>query len=320
MIQKNTQKIVILATGGTIAGVAQDPTAPENYQSGQLAVVDLMHTIDTEAHEVVTEQVSQIDSKDMDEGLWRKLAQRCAYWLAQDCVQGLVVTHGTDTLEETAFFLNAVLPDDKPVVLTCAMRAANAPDSDGVQNLQSAFDLVANASATGVLVVCAGEVHAAHEIQKTHSQRLNPFTSGEAGPIGLMRDGVFERLREPSKLNCLERVPSLSTVLACEPWPHVELVMSHASTNGGLVLAMLANKPPDGWVVAGTGNGTLHRSLQHALENAQALGAVVMRTSRCAQGGVQSRSDDVFQHAGLMTAVQARVRLMLELIYQRKGR
>ena len=320
MNEKKSQKIVILATGGTIAGLAQDSSTPENYQTGQLGVAELMNNVDTAVYEVVTEQVSQIDSKDMDDHLWRALAKRCEHWLSQACVRGLVVTHGTDTLEETAFFLNAVLPDHKPVALTCAMRAANAPDSDGAQNLQDAFDLVANASATGVLVVCAGEVHAGHEVQKTHSQRLNPFTSGDAGPIGWMRDGVFERSREPSEFNCRDKVPTLATVLACEPWPQVELLISHAGANGSLVRAMLTNTPPDGWVVAGTGNGTLHQSLQLTLERAQALGAVVVRASRCAQGGVQSRSDDVFRHAGLMTAVQARVSLMLELIYQRKGR
>ena len=320
MNEKNSQKIVILATGGTIAGLAQDTLAPENYQSGQLGVVELMNSVDTATYEVVTEQLSQIDSKDMDDHLWRTLAKRCAHWLAQDCVQGLVVTHGTDTLEETAFFLNVVLPDDKPVVLTCAMRAANHPESDGAQNLQDAFDVVASGSAAGVLVVCAGQVHSGHEVQKTHSQRLNPFTSGETGPIGWVRDGIFERLREPSKPGVRDRLPSLDKVLACEPWPQVELLMSHAGTRGSLVDAMLTNNPPDGWVVAGTGNGTLHHSLQLALERAQASGAVVVRTSRCAQGGVQSRADDVFRHAGLMTAVQARVSLMLELIETKKGR
>lgn len=316
---KKNKKIVILATGGTIAGWAEDANSPENYQTGRLHIGQLLSVVKPSLHPLVTEQLAQVDSKDMDDGLWRALAERCRYWLAQTDVQGIVVTHGTDTLEETAYFLQAVLQPLKPVVLTCAMRAANAPDSDGPRNLQDAMALAAHPSVAGVRVVCAGEVHAGHEVQKVHSQRLNPFVSGDEGPLGLMQSGVWTCLREPSILHGKVDLPTLAEVLACDPWPHVEFVMSHSGANGTLIHAMLALDPPAGWVVMGTGNATVHRDLQRALEKAQAEGAMVVRASRCALGGVQSRTDDVFAHAGKLTAVQARVALMLALISKRKA-
>jgi len=320
MNEKKDKKIVVLATGGTIAGWADDGNTPENYRAGRLDVGQLLSVVKPSTHPLVSEQLAQVDSKDMVDGLWRALVERCAYWLAQTDVQGIVVTHGTDTLEETAYFLQAVLQPLKPVVLTCAMRAANAPDSDGPRNLQDAITLAAHPCVAGVRVVCAGEVHAGHEVQKVHSHRLNPFVSGEEGPLGLLQLGVWTCLREPSILHGSDYLPTLVEVLACDPWPHVEFVMSHAGANGALVNAMLAVDPPAGWVVIGTGNATVHRELQRALEKAQAGGAMVVRTTRCPWGGVQSRTDDVFAHAGKLTSVQARVALILALIYQKKGR
>jgi L-asparaginase len=260
-----------------------------------------------------------MDSKDMDDAHWRRLLARCAFWLSQDDVKGLVITHGTDTLEETAYFLQAVLRPHKTVVLTCAMRAANAPDSDGPANLKDALCVVQLAKAAGVLLVCAGEIHAGHEIQKMHAQRLNPFTSGEQSPLGLIHNERLEWLREASICQHLGPAPELHDVLSCPSWPRVELVLNHASANGAMVLALLAADPPAGWVVAGTGNGTVHHQLQRALEQAQAMGAKVVRASRCAWGGVETRASDVFPHAGLLTAVQARVALMLALMAEKKA-
>lgn len=316
---KKSKKIVVLATGGTIAGWADDVDRAQNYRAGQIGVAQLLDKLEASAHTLVSEQLAQIDSKDVDDELWRCLAERAAHWLAQSDVQGVVVTHGTDTLEETAYFLQTLLRPTKPLVLTCAMRAANAPDSDGPRNLQDAIALAASPSAIGVLVVCAGEVHAGQEVQKLHSQRLNPFTSGELGPIGRMQAGRFERLRDVCVTAGQGPMPTLSDVLACAPWPRVVLVLSHAGVTGEMVEAVLASQPPDGWVVAGTGNGTVHKALQAALEKAHTQGAMVVRASRCALGGVQDRTDDVFAHAGTLTAVQARVALMLVLIAKKKA-
>ena len=300
MNAKKTKKIVVLATGGTIAGLANDAQNPQNYTAGQVAVGDLLRGVQPCDFEVLSEQVAQIDSKDMSVAVWQSLVARVAHWVEQDDVQGVVITHGTDTLEETAYFLQAVLQPTKPVALTCAMLPANAPDSDGPANLQDALAWVQKPAAKGVTVVCAGQVHAGDAVQKSHSHQRNPFTSQ---PLG----------SHPSDL----QVPTVAQTLACKAWPRVELVLNHAGADGRMVRALMAHDAPQGWVVAGTGNGTLHHDLQAALLEAHKQGSQVLRASRCAWGGVQTRDADVLPHAGALTAVQARVALLLHLIAQR---
>jgi L-asparaginase len=299
MNAKKTKKIVVLATGGTIAGLANDAAKPQNYTAGQVDVADLLRGVAADGLELLTEQVAQIDSKDMSFAVWQSLLARVAHCLEQDDVQGVVITHGTDTLEETAYFLQTVLQPSKPVAMTCAMLPANAPGSDGPGNLKDALSWVQQPNAMGVTVVCAGQVHAGNAVQKSHSHQRNPFTSqtGLTHPVAL-------------------RVPSVAQVLACTHWPRVELVQNHAAADGRLVRATMAHDAPHGWVVAGTGNGTLHHDLEAALLDAQKQGAQVLRASRCAQGGVQSREADVLPHAGGLTAVQARVALLLHLLAQ----
>jgi len=299
MNAKKTKKIVVLATGGTIAGLASDASKPQNYTAGQVRVADLLQGVAHDGVELLTEQVAQLDSKDMSFVVWQSLLARVAHWVAQDDVQGVVITHGTDTLEETAYFLQTVLQPAKPVAMTCAMLPANAPDSDGPSNLKDALAWVQQPTSSGVSLVCAGQVHAGNAVQKSHSHQLNPFTSqtGVTHPVTL-------------------RVPSVAQVLACTHWPRVELVLNHAGADGRLVRALIAHDAPQGWVVAGTGNGTLHDDLEAALLDAQKQGAQVLRASRCAQGGVQSRDADVLPHAAGLTAVQARVALLMHLVAQ----
>jgi len=297
MNAKKTKKIVVLATGGTIAGLASDVAQPQNYVAGQVGVSDLLKGIGPDGVELQTEQVAQLDSKDMSFAVWQHLLSRLVHWLGQEDVQGVVITHGTDTLEETAYFLQTVLQPAKAVALTCAMLPANAPDSDGPGNLKEALSWVQKPAAKGVTVVCAGQVHAGDALQKSHSHQRNPFTSQALGS-------------HPAAL----QVPSVAQVLACRHWPRVELVLNHAGADGRLVRALLAHDAPQGWAVAGTGNGTLHHDLEAALLEAQKQGAHVLRASRCAWGGVQSRATDVFPHSGALTAVQARVALLLHLL------
>ncbi len=299
MNAKKTKKIVVLATGGTIAGLAADAAKPQNYTAGQVGVADLLQGVAHGGIELLTEQVAQIDSKDMSLAVWQSLLARMVHWVDQDDVQGVVITHGTDTLEETAYFLQTILQPTKPVALTCAMLPANAPDSDGPGNLKDALVWVQQPTASGVSVVCAGQVHAGQAVQKSHSHQRNPF-SAQAGVV------------HPVAL----RVPRVAQVLACTQWPRVELVFNHAGADGRLVRSLMAHDAPQGWVVAGTGNGTLHHDLEAALLDAQKQGAQVLRASRCAQGGVQSREADVFAHAGGLTAVQARVALLMHLLAQ----
>lgn len=313
-MQAVQEKIVVLGTGGTIAGTAATPGDSLAYTSAQLGVAQLVATCAPgSAWTLETEQVAQIDSKDMGEALWQTLAARCAHWLAQPEVRGIVITHGTDTLEETAFFLDRVLAPAKPVVLTCAMRPATALAADGPQNLLDAIAVAGSPGACGVLAVCAGAVHTARDVAKEHPYRLDAFTSGEAGPLGLVEEGRLRRLREWPAPSPLSVTRYAQAVARASDWPRVEIVLNHAGATGALVQALVA-QGVDGLVAAGTGNGTLSNPLQAALLAAQVQGVAVVRATRCARGQVIPHAGDLLPDSGGLSPVKARVALMLDLL------
>ena len=256
--------------------------------------------------------MAQIDSKDMSFELWRLLALRCAHYLAQADVAGLVVTHGTDTLEETAYFLQAVLAPAKPVVLTCAMRPATALAPDGPQNIVDALAVAGAEGARGVVAVCAGTIHGAHDVAKLHTYRLDAFTSGDAGPIGYVEEGRL-RLVRPWPAAGAGAEAALRKWTDAKRWPRVEIVMNYAGATAAVVEALVA-QGVDGIVAAGTGNGTLHRDLETALRAAQARGVKVVRSTRCAQGRVLSPVGASLPDSGGLSPVKARIALMLELL------
>ncbi len=321
MNAKKTKKIVLLATGGTIAGMAADAKQPQHYKAGVLPVGHLLAAVSQpflSRHGVTlqAEQVAQIDSKDMSTNIWQDLTRRLLDWLNNEEVHAVVITHGSDTLEETAYFLQAVLTPQKPVVLTCAMRPANAADSDGSANLHDAVLVAAQPELRGVVTVCGGSVHPGHLVQKIQSHDLLPFVS-VGGPVARVVNGKFLDLRPMPSMQALWDMPSPQEVLKARVWPRVELVVNHAGATGDNVRDMMnAKHPPAAWVVAGTGNGTLHHALQSALSDAQSRGARVVRTTRCALGHVTDLPDDAFMSAGQLTPVQSRVALQLALIKQ----
>ena len=305
---------MVLGTGGTIAGRAG--TAHDNlgYTAAQVGVQALLATIPAiQGLELVAEQVAQVDSKDMGFAVWRELALRCAHWLGQPEVQGLVVTHGTDTLEETAYFLHAVLAPSKPVVLTCAMRPATALVPDGPQNLADAVALAATPGARGVLAVCAGTVHGALEVTKSHTYRLDAFSSGDAGPIGWIEEGQLRLARNWPDVPVGRAQGAMEKIASGVSWPRVDIVMNHAGADGTIVQALRA-RGVDGIVVAGTGNGSLAVPLQDALLQAVQAGVRVVRATRCAGGRVLPHAGDVLPDSNGLSPVKARVALLLELL------
>ncbi|MBX3605032.1 MAG: asparaginase [Piscinibacter sp.] len=310
-MQSPERRIVVLATGGTIAGTAARPGDNVGYVAAQLGADDLVAAVPGLAGTPLeTEQVAQVDSKDMSFDIWRRLAERAAHHLARDEVAGIVVTHGTDTLEETGYFLQRVLAPRKPVVLTAAMRPATALLRDGPQNLLDAVAVAREPQAHGVVVVVAGVVWDARELRKTHTYRLDAFGAGDAGWLARVEEGRLRRQRdwpagEPLGLAFLPVDPA--------GWPAVEIVTSHAGATGLLVQAARA-AGVRGLVVAATGNGSLHTTLEAALREAQSAGIVVWRSSRCLAGAVLPKPDDVFPTAGTLTPAQARVELMLQLL------
>ena len=324
LTEKKLQKWVVLGTGGTIAGTASHAGDHTGYRAGQLGVQALLDAVPglaegLQGQTLVAEQVAQLDSKDMDAATWQRLAQRGQHWLAQPEVGGLVITHGTDTLEETAWFLQQVLASDKPVVLTCAMRPATAWMADGPQNLLDALAVARSPAARGVLVVCAGRIHTAREVQKVHPYRLDAFSSGEAGPCGWVEQGQ-PRWAWPLAADAVagpahQMHPGAAAAMtrAVADWPWVAVLHSHAGVDVRQVQALVA-AGVRGLVVAGTGNGTLPAHWLVALAQAQREGVAVRLCSRCSEGQVVGTPEGLALSPAGLNAYKARISLMLDLM------
>lgn len=302
---------VILGTGGTIAGTAASATDNVGYQAAQLSVQHLLAAVPPLAGlPIECEQVAQVNSKDMTHALWLRLARRVAHHLARPEVGGVVITHGTDTLEETAYFLHRVLAPAKPAVLTAAMRPATSLLADGPQNLLDAVMLAREPGASGVLALLAGRVFAGSEVRKLDSYRLDAFDAGEAGPVALLEEGRMRRFRPwpEGRPFGLDALPADAA-----GWPRVAVLTSHAGADGALVDALVA-AGVQGIVVAGSGNGSVHAALDAALRRAMQGGLAVRRSTRCAKGGVVGGTEGDLPSAGALTPVQARIELMLDLL------
>lgn len=303
-------KVVILGTGGTIAGTAACVGDDLGYTAAQIRVAQLVAALPPLAGlPIEAEQVAQVDSKDMTLAILRRLAERVQAHLDRAEVAGVVITHGTDTLEETAYALHRVLRADKPVVLTAAMRPATSLQADGPQNLLDAVTLARAGGQGGVVAVLGGRVWAGSELRKIHSYRLEAFDGGDAGPLGWLKEGRWRALRPWPATSGLGPA-ALPATDADAPW--VALVTSHAGATGREVDALVA-AGLRGLAVATTGNGTVHAALQAALQRALAAGVPVLRASRCAAGGIVGQADTTFESAGTLTPAQARIELVLRL-------
>lgn len=313
-MQTMQKKLVFLGTGGTIAGCSNDASDNTGYRAGQFDIASLLATIPQLQRTLAGchaewEQVVQCDSKDMSFAIWQALAQRVLTYLNAPDVAALIITHGTDTLEETAFFLSQIVPfelvKNKPIVLTCAMRPASSYAPDGPQNIADAVTVAQDVSAQGVLVVCAGSIHCGQNVQKIHPYRLNAFDSGDAGPLGFVEEGAVRWVHPypipPIHLDAIQLLPA--------KWPQVEIVMSYAGVSGAVVDALCTDTALAGIVVAATGNGTVHENLERALHRAESRGIRVVRTSRCPYGAIVGTEG--------LSPVKARIALILTLMNAR---
>ncbi|RZI82003.1 MAG: asparaginase [Rubrivivax sp.] len=310
-------RVVILGTGGTIAGTGAGPN-DTHYVAAQLSVEHLVRAVpELAGAPLETQQVAQIDSKDMDWLVWQALILALRSALSRPEVGAVVVTHGTDTLEETAYLLHRLLDIDKPVILTAAMRPATSAQADGPRNLRDAVLVAQEAAANrraGVVAVMAGAVWAGHAVRKAHSWHIDAFDGGDNEPLGHITDSGEVRMQaawpEPGR-------GGWSALQAQRP-PRVEIVTSHAGADGQVVEALLAHASAQdalmGLVVACTGHGTVHQGLSAALDRAEGQGVRVWRSTRVARGGVQPRPGERWPAAGSLTAAQARVALMLNLL------
>ena len=334
------KQIVLLGTGGTIAGKSSSATDNVDYVASEVGVETLLAAIPSLADAngrasyagcaLVCEQVAQVDSKDMTFEVWQRLLARCTHWLAQPQVQGIVITHGTDTLEETAFFLHSVLETNKPVVLTCAMRPSTAVAPDGPQNLLDALAVASSAQIqsgiNGVVAVCAGTIHSAVDVQKVHNYRLDAFSSGDAGVLGYVKEGklvIYRNIEINMPVAGINTAyEAINNIAKLEQLPRVEIIFNHSGATSDIVLDLLAQREIAksnklaGIVVAATGNGTISQALERALQTAEAAGVVIWRSSRCAFGSLVGKADTQFGDSGGLTPVKARIALMLYLTYQ----
>lgn len=326
------EKIVVLGTGGTIAGTAASGADNIGYTAAQVGVAQLLAAIPglssvLAGRTLVTEQITQIDSKDMSFAVWQQLALRVSFHLAQADVKGVVITHGTDTLEETAYFLYAVLPAaqvaNKPVVLTCAMRPASSVAPDGPQNVMDAVAVASASGARGVVAVCAGTIHGAVEVQKVHPYRLDAFSSGDAGPVGYVEEGCVRLVKNWPLAPAEYAQTAMKKIADVRHWPCVEIVMNYAGASGALVDALLSQDGAPrgpvspvvrGLIVAATGNGTVHQDLEAALIRAQTAGMKVVLATRCINGRLLPTPNAAFPDSQGLSPVKARVALMLALL------
>jgi L-asparaginase len=318
--------VAVMGTGGTIAGVSATGR-DQDYQAAQLDVADLVAAVPVlSGHPIEARQVAQVDSKDMGWSVWRALVQAIDDTLARSDVVAVVITHGTDTLEETAWLLHLLLSPSKPVVLTAAMRPASSDEADGPRNLADAVTVArwaAERELAGVVAVLQGQVWSGTDVRKAHSWHIDAFDGGGALPLAQVLDGQV--LPAPDAVWIPPRGQWLPAMGTLEQLPRVEIITSHADADGALVDALLAAWPASdpqrlrGLVVACTGHGTWHRGLEPALLRARRAGVVVWRSSRVARGGVESKPGDTWPVAGRLTPAQARVALAVTLALRDLG-
>jgi L-asparaginase len=316
-IRSNT--VLLLGTGGTIAGTAPDALRVTGYESAQIGIDQIAHAVPGLAESLAAdgirlqaEQVAQIDSKNMEPAVWQRLARACAAHLARDEVCGVVVTHGTDTLEETAWLLHRVLAPAKPLVLTAAMRPATAISADGPGNLLDAMRVAARGLVPGVSVAMAGAVWHPQGLRKGHTMRTDAFWAGDAGPLGRLDDGVWRLFRTMPAIAAL----GIDAIAAAPAgWPRVEIVTQHAGSDGRIV-DLLVEDGVRGLVIAGTGHGTVSDRLAAALARARAAGVAVVLASRCAAGPVLASAGERagVGASGELAPPQARMELLLDLL------
>lgn len=312
-------KIKVLATGGTIAG-AQATTADAGYKSGSFSVDDLIKAVPQlkDIAELSGEQVANIGSQTMNHEVWLKLATRSSELLQQADVDGIVVTHGTDTMEETAYFLSLIVKSDKPIVFVGSMRPATAISADGPINLYNGVALAGNAGAKGrgPLVVINDTIHYARETQKTHTTRMDTFQSPNRGIAGMMNTGKAYFYSQNTSRHTSKSEFSVAD-LKPQDLPWVEIIYSHVNL-GGETIDFLVSKGVKGLVLAGVGDGNSTDAVIAALERAAKKGVVVTRSARVGAGIVDRNVEVNDDKLGFIAAMElspqkARILLMLGL-------
>ena len=310
-------RVIILATGGTIAGAGASADRA-GYTAGKIPIEDLIGTIPSvkKIANISGEQVASVGSQDMTVDIWKKLAIRANEIFAKNEADAIVVTHGTDTQEETAYFLDLVIPTDKPVVLTGSMRPATAISADGPKNLYDAIAVAINpkSKGRGVLVSFNEGIYDGREVMKMSTTKTDAFGSPNTGPVGQAYDGRVEYYSSAVR----EVNPPKPIVLTSDmKLPRVDIVYMYADAPPDQI-DMLVSKKVAGIVIAGVGNGNFNKAYMEAVKRAVAAGVVVCRASRAPSGRVVLHDEINDDELGTivsddLTPQKARVLLMLAL-------
>ena len=311
------KRVTILAVGGTVAGSGPG-SLDASYTSGTVTVDKLIAAV-PEINKIATikgEQISNIGSQEMNNEVWFKLANRVNELLTSGKADGVVITHGTDTMEETAYFLNLVVKSDKPIVMVGAMRNSGSLSADGPLNIFNAVNVAMNkeAAGKGVMVVMNDEIHAAREVTKTNTTAVDTFKSPNSGKIGTVFYGNVKFYMNPTRKHT---VNSAFDITKIKELPRVDIVYSHSNDNPDFVNVAVKNGAK-GIINAGMGNGNPFPSALEALGEAVKAGVVVVRDSRVGSGEttLNGEVDDGkygFLASDNLNAQKARVLLMLAL-------
>lgn len=310
--------VVILATGGTIAGTGASSTTTVGYTAAKVGVDRLIEAVPElkKVADVRGEQIFQVASENMTDDLWLKLAKRINELLARSDVDGIVITHGTDTLEETAYFLDLVVKSPKPVVLVGAMRPSTAISADGPVNIYNAAILAGSPEARGkgVLVALNDAINAGRDVTKTNTSTVDTFRTPDLGCLGYMQDNKAHFYRVPMRRHTVD---SEFDVSGLETLPKVDIVYGYANATRTPIDALVASGAK-GIIHAGVGDGSVHKNVMPGLTEARKKGVVVVRSSRVGSGIVarngEANDDQLdFVVSDTLNPQKARILLMLAL-------
>ena len=312
MTSTNSTSLTVLATGGTIAGIAGSAIA-KDYRAGEIGIEDYLEKVGGLGlgADLSGRQIANIDSADMGPAVWNPLHAAIMESMADDNCRGIIVTHGTDTLEETAFLLDLTLPADKPVVVVGAMRPADAVGYDGLRNFANAVRVASDpdAAGRGVLVVMGDRVFAARDVRKVRTRGTEAFRGFPRESIGLVTPASLEWFGAPWRQG---RGPAFA-------WranlPEVVIVYAYAGLDESVVRRQIG-EATKGIVVAGLGEGNMPEPVRQALLAQARNGLPVVRASRTDEGLVDREPDDEengFIAARALNPQKARVLLQLLL-------
>ena len=307
-------KVAILATGGTIAGSIDSAVATTGYTAGVVGVDVLIKAVPEIQNlaKIEGQQIANIDSSNMRDEIWLKLAQEINKLFASG-VDGVVITHGTDTMEETAYFLNLTIKSDKPVVLVGAMRPSTAISADGPKNLYNAVALAADKNAKGVIVAMNDKIQSARAVVKTHTLNVDAFSSPDFGDMGYIVDGKVYFYNNVAKAHT-KKTPF--DVKNLKELPKVDILYSYSNDGSGVAAKALFENGTKGIVVAGSGAGSIHEAQKEVLKELLTKGLKVAVSSRVVAGRVAVSEADKklgFISAEDLNPQKARVLLMLAL-------